>query len=188
MEFFENFLDALLKRPAFQVADPGYDPMDEPARKNPRGTGFFFYIVVGGLMLTAFLYFRGAQKAKAEELIALSASQTQFAITHTLTPTLIPPTLTPTATATPATGTPTVTQTPGTPTAAPTATATPAPLIIYKDRTIVITVLVPWYITVVVTATPTYTPTPTLTPTPTATPTATATFTPTGSPTLTPTP
>jgi len=196
MEFIKKLFDSILGRPAFQVAEPGFDPMDESVRTSKqRGCGgLIFWIFIISLMISGYVFVNGRQKEKARqanEAIALSVKQTEASYTSTLTITLTP-TITPTATEIPftPTNTPTITTTPATATSSPTPSLTPAPKIIYQDRTVVITVRVPWVITVVVpqTVIVVVTATDTPTPTETSTPTATGTITETPTPTVTPTP
>ena len=192
MDMLRKIVDALTGQANFTMAEPGYDPMEEPARasrKSMFGCAFwlFLFLIVG----STFFAIRGYQQQWEEETrkaIAENVRLTESAYTSTPTITTTPrPTGSPFPTAT---ATATITTTPATATSTPTATLTPQPKIIYQDRTIVITVQVPWIITqivketviVVVTATPTFTPSPTLSATPTLTPTpngSTATATPT---------
>jgi len=187
-----KFWDALTGQAKFTGAEPGFDAMNEPVRQSRKslfGCAFWIFILV--LVSSSFIAINGYQKQKdreAREAIAESVRLTETAFTKTPTITTTP---TPSGTPEPtATATPTFTTTPATATYTPTTTLTPQPKIIYQDRTIVVTVRVPWVITqivketviVVVTATPTFTPTATGTATATATITTTpptATLTPT---------
>jgi len=189
---FTKIIDAVTGQAKFTRADPGSDPMNEPARKDNKPTfGCFFWVFIISLVIGVFFFVRGYQKTKEQETqnaIATSVKATEDTFTKTPTITSTPSltfTLGPTITKTP-----TVTTTPATATETPTPTLTPQPKIIYQNNTIVITVQVPWVITqivkqtviVVVTATETPTPSITFTPSETPTPTETPTETPTPTP------
>lgn len=203
MSIFTKIFQALRGGPEYQGAEPGYDPIDAEAIKtNRRGCGGpFLWLIILGIVVTGVMYFRDRNKAEQARIEAAARATEKAA--WTATPTITgTPTETPTPTATrtprPATSQPTITGTPYTPTPTETGTATPQPQIIYRDRTIVITVEVPYVITQVyyqtvihtVIVTATMTPFPTMTATITETPTPTATATPTETPieTFTPTP
>jgi len=189
MELLQKLWDGLTGQAGFTMADPGFDPMNESVRKSRRSLfGCMFWIVLAGVVGSVVFAMQGyrqnkiqEQERQAQSVIATSVYETESAFTPTKTITSIP-TLTTTPDPT-ETKTPTITTTPATLTPTPTPSLTPQPQIIYQDRTIVITVEVPWVIThvvketviVVVTATPTETPTTTPTETPTPTPTETPT-------------
>ena len=77
LDFINNLLDSVLGRAAFQVAEPGYNPMEEPARKNKTGGGFFFYFVLGSLMVGVFFAYSGYRK-NAESIFRLSTCAISF--------------------------------------------------------------------------------------------------------------
>jgi len=196
MEFIDNLIDAIMGRESFTMAEPDYNPMEEPVRQQgKKRTGLFLFTIM--IIAGAFFSWRSYSKQKtAEETARITAIAVNVMKTETAQAIPLTATASQTASQTP-TKTPrppTVTTTPATATASQTPTKTPAPKIIYQDRTIVITVQVPFIITqvvketviITVVVTPTQTPTQTLTPTPTVTgtpPTATATLTETPTPT-----
>jgi len=182
-----KLFDAITGNVPVTPADPGFDPMNEPARQSQRSRfGCFFWVILAGVVFSVFFAVKGYQDNKAQQAqsaIATSVRSTEDSFTATPTETTEPSltfTVGPTATRTP-----TITTTPATATMTPTATLTPVPQIEYRDRTIVITVRVPWVMTqivketVIVVVTATMTPSPTITVTPGDTLTPTATLTPT---------
>ena len=170
------------------MAEPDYNPMEEPVRQQgKKRTGLIFFVLMvaaGGIFS-----WRAYSKQKTNEEIARTTA-IALNVIKTETAQAIPFTLTPSQTAS-QTFTPTasITTTPATPSYTPTPSQTATPKIIYQDRTIVITVRVPFVITQVVkeTVLVTVVVTPTDTPSPTPSDTPTVTGTP-PSPTPSPTP